>query len=1203
MLLLCAAFVLPAAAQSISGTVFEDHGYTGGAGRNFATAGGGVTGVRVELYRANAFYAFTTTSATGAYSFALPNTNSTYVVRVVNSTVDSTYAGGGAAGLVPVQTYRTDCSAGAGCTNGNTVISTIHGPVTDHVGGENPPTLDPAANSTGSVPSGAQSITTVNIVKNGNRTPVGIDFGFNFFTIVNVNATGQGSLAQFINNANALTGASAPTAIFMISDGNAHPGLTTNYASLLTTPANILFRITAPNMPTVTAPNVIIDAGSEITNLGGNPNNGTYGTAGITLGSGSLSKPLAQWVGATAPSVEIMASGVDQQWQLTGDHDKVAGFALARFTLYLTGNYATAEDNIVGMHADETFTNPTIAAETAYYGIQLGGGTGIHIDHNLIAVNNSGIRRENVSANSTLIENNEVDLPSGGHSTTYDGILMVGPGTFTDDTIQYNYVHNQRGGGIEVGFSGSPNTFMSRENIQYNAVQSNGWILSGTGPKSSTYAYSAPSSEPLNIAVWGVQLNSTVFIKNNLVSNAGGVGVLIENAYGFTISQNSIYQNGIKGLPGPGISLYNSNADPNNFGTSAGITPNAGTLDETKPNNFMNYPVITLATYVGTNLHVKGYVGGSTRLTIPKAIVELFIADNSDANQIGDIFQGDGKKADHGEGKTFIYTLTTDSTGLFDEIIPAASLKSPVNVNTVLTSTATDSLSGSTSEFGANITVLASAITISGYVYLDADHDGNMDPSESWQNGTQVYVSLWTIGTPATQVGSTQSVQAGSANDSGFYSFDNLPNAGATYTIVLSTTATPTSVASAGIPVGYLPVNPNTPTITVTFTSMATATMNQNFGFFHGFKVSGKLFKDNGTGTGGVANNGHLEVGEPGLPNVILVAKDSGSVPLGQTTTDGGGSYTLWLPSTAVNPVTIALSQVGNYTATGFDPGSPATGGSYNNTALVFTFNPTTTYTGVNFGFIQSGNIFAPNGQQMTVPGSMAIYSHQYTSITGGSVTFTLAAAQSQPNYFNEVLYNDTTCSGKLATATYLAWGAPVPIPAGGGPVCLFIKEMVGLAASYGMQNAITITATFSYGSTSSVASTTLTILDLTTIETRSSGALQLVKSTYIDATCANPSSPIYSTTMQSAYSGNCVKYQIQATNSGSTALSGLNLNDTAPPYTTLVNGSPAFSVGSSCSGLTVGSIAVLGGAVQATFTGTMPAGCVATFVYEVKLN
>jgi hypothetical protein len=491
---------------------------------------------------------------------------------------------------------------------------------------------------------------------------------------------------------------------------------------------------------------------------------------------------------------------------------------------------------------------------------------------------------------------------------------------------------------------------------------------------------------------------------------------------------------------------------------------------------------------------------------------------------------------------------------------------------------------------------LASEVTISGYVYADVNHNGGLDPGESWASGPLVYVNLVKSGIVV------QSVTV-AAGGTGAYTFTNVP--AGSYSMIVTNTATATT---ASAPSGWIPVSPTSMALSLT-TSLTIGNntyANQDFGFYHGLTMSGTVFKDN-SGT----NSGVWNASDPGISSVILTAKDSFSVQLDQETTNGGGNYTLWLPtvdsaSNTVTSVTVTLTQIGGYTATGFQAGTPATGGTYNTTTLVFTVNPVWTnaaYTGVNFGFIQSGNIFIPNGQQLTVPGAIAIYAHQYASITGGTVTFTEAVAQSQPNYFNEILYNDTTCTGNLAAATYLAWGSAVTIPAGGGKVCLLMKENVSLAASYGMQNTVTITSTFSYGSSSSVANSTLTVYDLTTISTQTSGALQLVKSTYIDSACANPASPTYSTATQAAQSGYCIKYQIQATNGGASALTGLYINDTAPPYTTLQSGTAAMSVGTSCTGLTAGAITVTAPTVQAAFTGTMPSGCVATFVYEVKLN
>ena len=53
LILLIAAVASPSMAATISGTVFEDADYGGGAGRSFAAAAGtGLPNVRVELYTA-----------------------------------------------------------------------------------------------------------------------------------------------------------------------------------------------------------------------------------------------------------------------------------------------------------------------------------------------------------------------------------------------------------------------------------------------------------------------------------------------------------------------------------------------------------------------------------------------------------------------------------------------------------------------------------------------------------------------------------------------------------------------------------------------------------------------------------------------------------------------------------------------------------------------------------------------------------------------------------------------------------------------------------------------------------------------------------------------------------------------------------------------------------------------------------------------
>jgi parallel beta-helix repeat protein len=1266
---LCLAFCAPkASAQSISGYVFEDQGYTGGAGRPWATAGtaSGVNGARVELYTNGGNYVCYTTTATGGTPTAYPgyyifntadcagiaDTNKTYTVRVVNDTVVSNYTGY-VNTLIPVQTFGT-------CL---TVCETTGTAVTNYVGGLHPTLVDPGNGAAGAgVPANSQSLAIVELTA-GNPTATGVNFGFNFFTIVNVNASGQGSLNQFIANANALTGNAAPKSIFMIYNGAETTGMNTTYTNLLTTLNGGTYKGFVINMggaaPTAfTASGGTIDASTEVTNLGGtNPNTATLGSnsqcgataTGTKVGVGATVLPA--WTGITLPVVEIQ-NCADGQWNLNGANETVNAMAFHQCTLLINNSGTTVSNNLVGMHADGTIST----IEAANFGIDVAGATlgGRTINHNYVRVNNSAIRNDAHGSTGDLYEYNEVTSPyPTAQTNTFDGILLIGPATYSGDLVEYNYSHDLAGGGIEIGFGGSGT--MTNETITQNTVCSNGWYQNQQSPP---YTYSNASTEAVNIAIWGLNQGNTVTISKNVITNSSGVGILVENAYGFTISQNSIYQNGgtaAANYYGLGIALFPTctTCDPNNFSTTwtqtvgpgnfNGVMANVGTESTTAPNYQMNYPVMTMATYTAAGgLRVKGYVGGSTNLAISNAIIEIFVAYN-DNNQNGNIFAGDGLMVPHGEGQTFVETFSANAQGLFDVTIPASSLPSGVTITagtTSLTSTATAAVgslgAGSTSEFGPNILVETSANSIQGYVYYDANHDGAMDNGESWQYGATVYAVLWdttcniqaavgaTKATSCTPGAGTaipaQTIAFGASTDTGFFSFDNVtPGTAATpevYEVLLTTTAPATggiysSLPAVTIPAGWMMTNPNTASASFSTIPTTPQIIVQNFGLFHGVKVSGETFKDNGAGTGGVANDGHLNGTEPGLANVVLTAKDGSSVTLDTETSGANGTYTLWLPAVdssqnTVGAVTVALTQTGGYTATGFDAGTPATGGTYSTTTLVFSFTPTwtSTYTGLNFGFIQSGNIFAPNGQQTTVPGSFANYAHQYTSITGGTVTFTETVAQSQPNYFTEILYNDPTCTGTLAGLSSLAWGSTVTIPAGGGKTCIIVKENVSAAASFGMSNAATITASFSYGAGSSVAATTLTVVDITTLDTKTSGDLQLVKSSYIDNGCTNPASPTYLTTPQSAQSGYCVKYQIQATNTGASAISGLTINDSAPPYTTLQTGTPAATVGTTgCTGLTVGTVTSTNPGVSASFTGSMPAGCVATFVYEVKLN
>ncbi len=672
---------------SISGTVFEDINYGGGAGRSLANSSGvGIAGVRVELYdSAGAFLSFTTTNASGVYTFSPSSGN--YIVRVSSNGatgIRSTRTNGSTCTTcVPVQTYRTNASSG-------TAVD-----VTDHVGGQTPVLVDAGDNTTSvtlaSLTTGtttAQSITSVTI---GAANITGVNFGFNFDTIVSIRDSSQGSLRQFITNANALGGQGSltqagqttgqETSIFMIPNGAANPGQNTGYANQLTTSgANTgaaLITLTSGALPTISSANVSLDATTQTANV--NTNQGMVGTGGAV---GTMAQPLSQF---NSPEVVISAGAT--QLSATGTTDIIKGLAVPNGGIIVSGNNSQVRECLAGMNANGSVTT----VYSATYGITIGAGTGILIHHNYVKVNNSGIRGDTIGANAT-IEYNEVDSPAGtpggGHTDTFDGILLVG--TATSITIQYNLVKDMCGGGLEFGFAGG--TVISGTAIG-NTITVNGF--SSTGIR---------STEPIGIVAYQLNAPSALTIQQNLVTGNSGPGVTVISATGVLITQNSIFANGSLATD-IGIDLNSVSGDPNTY-TAQGVTINTPGCTHTGPNNELNFPIIQSALLSTGNLVLRGWA-------CPGAAIEFFISapDASGGFGSGKTYlttQTEGSAADtdntsstYGPGAINGLLQGTDTTNRFMFTIP---VPTGVAIGTVLT--ATETLAGNTSEFSGEATVV-----------------------------------------------------------------------------------------------------------------------------------------------------------------------------------------------------------------------------------------------------------------------------------------------------------------------------------------------------------------------------------------------------------------------------------------------------------------------------------------------------------------
>jgi trimeric autotransporter adhesin len=688
-------------AANITGTVFEDVNYGGGAGRPLNTpATSPRSGAIVELYDGSGtFKAATTTDSNGVYKFGYTNVSGgivpgNYTVRVVNSSVTSSRSGYTNA-LVPVQTFRTN-----GLNSSNVGM-----PDPNRVGGEAPQLVDAGNGSL----TAAQSISPITV---GTAGAAGVDFGFNFDTIVNSNDSGQGSLRQFILNSNALGGesnlaqlnqpAGYETSIFMIPNGVANPGqnTSTGYASQLN-PNGIAVINLATALDTISGTNTRLDGATQTINVkksdGSETNPGQLGTGG-TVGIDKISL-----LTFNRPEIEIKGL---YTLTSTGSYNEVKNIAFNANRLVVVGNNALVQHNLVGMQADGTVTAAT--AGVGGHGIELGAGNDIIARHNYVRVNESGIRR-NATGNHLIIENNEVDLPTSGQTNTFDGILLIGSGT--NDIIRNNLVKNQKGGGIEVGFSGGT---LTNTLIENNTVLHNG------------YDGANPSTETMGVAAYWLTTNSSVVFRKNVITQSSGPGVAVMNAAGIKLTQNSIFANGVSGNGfGLSIDLDPNTRDPNNYKSSTvnaeGVTPNNGTMLATIPNGGMDYPIFTKAQRSGNTLKVAGYIGidplGNTAFA--NATIEIYKADNSDTNQNGEVIAGDTKSKPHGEGRYYIGTIPTDANGLFDTTltIPASltdgitdtTLVATDKITAIATSSATATITpNSTSEFSEDIPMTGS---------------------------------------------------------------------------------------------------------------------------------------------------------------------------------------------------------------------------------------------------------------------------------------------------------------------------------------------------------------------------------------------------------------------------------------------------------------------------------------------------------------
>lgn len=984
-------------------------------------------------------------------------------------------------------------------------------------------------------------------------TVIGIDFGFSFNVVTNVddgdddgssNRTIQGSLRQFIINANEITGANSMRFVPAVptnATGSGGNWWSVNLTSSLPTMINPLTTI-AGTAYLNTAPKTTRDDNPGFT--------GTGGSVGVdNLSLNTFSRKEFEVNGNDVGSYAFL---VNSSGAFT-----IRNIAVYNATTAVQVSSASGgliEKNLIGTRADGT--DPSGANRNAN-GLSFTGSGAANtlVQENYVAFSaENGIRSTNSSASLNIFKN-EV-YRNGLNNTEADGISGLAIWTIQQNLIWENGNSSSSaingGSGLELGSNSgtSANGTVRNNTIRNNAVSGITTLNSVTNTLIEKNA---------------IFQNGTNYTSASTKEGAG-IKLTSPNAVaqqGVRITRNSFYEN-----YGIAVDIVNSGS-----GAANGVNPNDGLLvsSSTTPNRGIDYPVFTLTTLENNILHIEGYVGTNATKLPQSFTIEVYkAADDGDSNALIEV--GGTLVRPHGEGKEFLGVITTNTNGTFNADIDVSGGPA-IAFNDRITAIAI-SAANNTSEFSANQRVVPTGVTISGFVYHDINHNEVKDPTESGiENVTIVLYN--------TQQNNCKSVLTDSQ---GFYQFTNVLNG--TYDLIEAfgqSVPTPDVCTPAAVdPDDFISTTPNLRTVNVNNLPAV-----QNFGDFEGAKITGTVFNDNGTNSG-TANDGLQNGGEAGISTQVVKVLTASDVLIEQTSSGADGTYTLFVPKSVVpSGGTVKIEEINGaaYLSTGGDAGT--TNGSYAiaTDRSTFTIQSGTVYTDVDFADVQI-SVLQTDGTQTTQPGAVAVFTHLFDANTAGDVTFTTSSVNNPNITFPVILNRDLNCNGSIDS------GEPILSPTttisvlAGQDICLVVRVNVPNGVNDGGTSTTTVTATFDYANSPTNIQQILQRTDVVTVSTQE-GGLVIIKA--VDKAQALP--------------GDTLTYSINYENLGDEPISQVEVIDEVPVFTTFASA----VCGSLPTGITNCSITTPNTGVRGTirwiFTGTLQPGESGTVSYKVLID
>jgi hypothetical protein len=527
------------------------------------------------------------------------------------------------------------------------------------------------------------------------------------------NRTAQGTLRQFILNANAIAGADRSYFVMMV-DPNVQDGSDSWWTIAVNTSLG--------ELPAIK---------DDYTEL-----NGTVFYPDLTVrdaNSGYVlydysTKTLRTYSTQTEISAGIGSDGIP----FSGDEARIKAVPKPEIEIYGNGLFSS----VLNITADSsTISSLSIfGAKTNYSSDYWNYGSGIKVG-----------RADTLSGSSTVIRDNFIGLranasdpeSSGLNRNEYTGVSIYSNNTsISNSIVAYNGASGILfwGKGVNYGVVSEVQAFRNgiiRCSSDGFAVE--GWIESAYDSRASNVKFEnclASKNAGFGIDSWFGKEGLTVInctlefnglgnesgvveesggirilanrslVTYNLIRENSGAGVVIGrmanySTYGIEVTMNSIYNNTRAGIDIDLRLNYHTSYSGDN------VTLNDGLTNHSQPNNGIDHPVITSARLTGNDLYVEGFIGDKEGdANFAGSRVEIYMVKNlTDGDDLwGNNISSTGQILDknYGEGWIYLGYLIADSNGNFAGSIDV----SGKNVDSTSYITGTAILNGDTSEFG-----------------------------------------------------------------------------------------------------------------------------------------------------------------------------------------------------------------------------------------------------------------------------------------------------------------------------------------------------------------------------------------------------------------------------------------------------------------------------------------------------------------------